>query len=63
MVLAPCRAFTAAARWNGQPAHSTTGVARASATRRTAVVSGTPGSMVSATTSRLKGAATSSRRR
>ena len=32
IVAARCRAFSAAARWNGQPAQSTTGAARASAT-------------------------------
>ena len=32
IVAAPCRAFSAAARWNGQPAQSTTGAASASAT-------------------------------
>ena len=32
MVAPPCLALLSAARWNGQPAHAQTGVARASAT-------------------------------
>jgi hypothetical protein len=63
MVLAPCRAFSAAARWNGQPAHSTTGVASSSAAQCTSAVSGIPGSMVSTSTRADSGAATTSRRR
>ena len=30
IVAAPCRRFVQAARWNGAPPHTTTGVARAS---------------------------------
>ncbi len=65
-VLAPCRALTAAVRWNGQPAQPTTGVARISAAQRSAGVSGrprTPENMVRASTTRVSGAATSNRRR
>ena len=63
IVLAPCRALSAAARWKGHPAQSTTGAASSRASQRTAAVSGTHGSMVSAITSTDSGAATSSRRR
>ena len=62
MVVAPCRALTAAARWNGQPAHSTTGVDRASEThshdsnRR-------GGNIPSSTTGSVRAAATSRRTR
>ena len=61
IVEAPCRAVTAAARWNGQAHHSATGVARTSWSHRPAVQCSRPIAMTTSGTVRT--AATSSRGR
>ncbi len=60
IVEARWRAFTAAARWNGHPAYSTTGTVSTSCSHGS---SGTPGTIESTSTASVRGAATSSRRR
>ena len=61
IVEARWRALIAAARWKGQPAYSTTGSGEHQLHPRQPV--GTPGTMVSTSTTTVRGAATSSRRR
>ena len=62
IVAAPWRAFTSAARWNGQPPQSTTGVASCSESHcQPSNWSG--GIIASASTGRVSAAETSSRKR
>ena len=60
MVAAPCRRLVQAARWNGQPAQPTTGVASASDTH-CQPSNCSAGTMASATTGTASSTATTSR--